>query len=49
MHTCIELTKKYAKRCDIYSKRRRLRKYYMIDEYYYTNNVWRDKPQPSKI
>ena len=27
MHTCIELTKKYAKRCDIYSERRRLRKY----------------------
>ena len=54
MHTCIELTKKYAKRCDIYSKRRRLRKYdipslLMIDEYFYTNNVRRDKPRLSKI
>ena len=44
MHTCIELTKKYAKRCDIYSERRRLRKYgipslLMIDEYSYTNNI----------
>ena len=54
MHTCIELTKKNAKRCDIYSKRRRLRKYdipslLMIDEYFYTNNVRRDKPRLSKI
>ena len=54
MHTCIELTKKYAKRCDIYSERRRLRKYgipslLMIDEYSYTNNIWRHKPQLSKI